>query len=129
MADILLKHKKWVSLLPRVEPFYGKFSRIPLKVFLVLSRDSAWITGWFYIDSQKKKWILLIFCWNHGYSLYLGSITYGTLKDMFNGFIFSFFFPAIKCNNDPVILKMLTGLGIGFDCASKVRGLTINKNI
>lgn len=29
LADILLKHKKWVSLLPRVEPFYGKFSKIP----------------------------------------------------------------------------------------------------
>ena len=24
LADVLLKHKKWVSLLPRVEPFYGK---------------------------------------------------------------------------------------------------------
>ena len=23
LADVLLKHKKWVSLLPRVEPFYG----------------------------------------------------------------------------------------------------------
>lgn len=48
LADVLLKHKKWVSLLPRVEPFY-----------------------------------------------------------------------AMKCNFDPVILKMLAGLGIGFDCASK----------
>lgn len=27
---------------------------------------------------------------------------------------------AMKCNFDPVILKMLAGLGIGFDCASKV---------
>ena len=62
---------------------------------------------------------------SYGITLYLGSIMYGTLKDMFNGF----FFPAIKCNNDPVILKMLTGLGIGFDCASKVRDLTINKKI
>ena len=33
----------------------------------------------------------------------------------------------MKCNNDPVILKMLTGLGIGFDCASKVRDPIINK--
>lgn len=48
LADVLLKHKQWVSLLPRVEPFY-----------------------------------------------------------------------AMKCNNDPTILKLLTGLGIGFDCASK----------
>lgn len=48
LADVLLKHKKWVSLLPRVEPFY-----------------------------------------------------------------------AMKCNTDPVLLKMLTGLGVGFDCASK----------
>jgi len=31
-----------------------------------------------------------------------------------------FVFSAMKCNNDPVILKMLAGLGIGFDCASKV---------
>lgn len=54
LADILLKHKKWVSLLPRVEPFY-----------------------------------------------------------------------AMKCNNDPVILKMLTGLGIGFDCASKTEMQTM----
>lgn len=23
LADVLLKHQKWVSLLPRVEPFYG----------------------------------------------------------------------------------------------------------
>lgn len=54
LADILLKHKKWVSLLPRVEPFY-----------------------------------------------------------------------AMKCNNDPVILKMLAGLGIGFDCASKTEMQTM----
>lgn len=25
VADVLLKHKKWVTLLPRVEPFYGKW--------------------------------------------------------------------------------------------------------
>ncbi|XP_078362453.1 ornithine decarboxylase-like [Oculina patagonica] len=54
LADVLLKHKKWVSLLPRVEPFY-----------------------------------------------------------------------AMKCNTDPVILKMLTGLGIGFDCASKTEMQTM----
>ena len=23
LADVLLKHQKWISLLPRVEPFYG----------------------------------------------------------------------------------------------------------
>ncbi|XP_015750284.1 PREDICTED: ornithine decarboxylase-like [Acropora digitifera] len=49
LGDILLKHKKWVSQLPRVEPFY-----------------------------------------------------------------------AMKCNNDPNVLKLLATLGIGFDCASKV---------
>ena len=42
LADILLKHKKWVSLLSRVEPFYGKFVKIPMKVFyysqVILSR-------------------------------------------------------------------------------------------
>lgn len=54
VADLLLKHKKWVTLLPRVEPFY-----------------------------------------------------------------------AMKCNNDPIILKMLTGLGIGFDCASKTEMQTM----
>lgn len=54
LADVLLKHQKWVSLLPRVEPFY-----------------------------------------------------------------------AMKCNNDPVLLKMLTGLGIGFDCASKIEMQTM----
>lgn len=54
LADVLLKHKKWVSLLPRVEPFY-----------------------------------------------------------------------AMKCNNDPVILKMLAGLGVGFDCASKIEMQTM----
>ena len=29
-------------------------------------------------------------------------------------------FYAVKCNNDPVILKTLAALGTGFDCASKV---------
>lgn len=28
-------------------------------------------------------------------------------------------FYAVKCNNDPVILKVLAMLGCGFDCASK----------
>lgn len=27
----------------------------------------------------------------------------------------------MKCNNDRFVLKMLAGLGIGFDCASKVQ--------
>jgi len=54
MADVILKHKKWVQLLPRVEPFY-----------------------------------------------------------------------AMKCNNDPMILKLLVGLGLGFDCASKSEIQTI----
>lgn len=30
-------------------------------------------------------------------------------------------FYAVKCNNNPVILKVLAALGAGFDCASKVR--------
>lgn len=54
LADILLKHSKWVSQLPRVEPFY-----------------------------------------------------------------------AMKCNNDRFVLKMLAGLGIGFDCASKIEMQTM----
>jgi len=54
MADVILKHKKWVQLLPRVEPFY-----------------------------------------------------------------------AMKCNDDPMILKLLVGLGLGFDCASKTELQTI----
>jgi len=54
MADVILKHKKWVQLLPRVEPFY-----------------------------------------------------------------------AMKCNDDPMILKLLAGLGTGFDCASKSEIQTI----
>ena len=29
-------------------------------------------------------------------------------------------FYAVKCNNDPVLLKVLAELGTGFDCASKV---------
>ena len=37
-------------------------------------------------------------------------------------FLSQLFLSAMKCNNDPVLLKMLTGLGIGFDCASKVKG-------
>ena len=28
---------------------------------------------------------------------------------------------AVKCNSDPVLLKVLASLGAGFDCASKVR--------
>ena len=31
------------------------------------------------------------------------------------------FLSAIKSNTDPVILELLVNLGIGFDCASKVR--------
>lgn len=54
LADVILKHKKWVQLLPRVEPFY-----------------------------------------------------------------------AMKCNDDPIILKLLVGLGLGFDCASKSEIQTI----
>ena len=30
-------------------------------------------------------------------------------------------FYAVKCNNNPVILKILAALGTGFDCARKVR--------
>ena len=29
-------------------------------------------------------------------------------------------FYAVKCNNEPVLLKTLAALGAGFDCASKV---------
>ena len=29
-------------------------------------------------------------------------------------------FYAVKCNDDPALLKTLAGLGTGFDCASKV---------
>ena len=29
-------------------------------------------------------------------------------------------FYAVKCNEDPALLKTLAGLGTGFDCASKV---------
>lgn len=28
---------------------------------------------------------------------------------------------AVKCNGVPIILEVLAALGIGFDCASKVR--------
>ena len=34
-------------------------------------------------------------------------------------------FYAVKVNNDPVLLKVLAELGIGFDCASKVRLISI----
>lgn len=27
---------------------------------------------------------------------------------------------AVKCNNCPIVLEILVGLGLGFDCASKV---------
>ncbi len=30
-------------------------------------------------------------------------------------------FYAVKCNQDPVLLKILASLGTGFDCAGKVR--------
>lgn len=30
-------------------------------------------------------------------------------------------FYAVKCNSDPVLLKLLASLGTGFDCATKVR--------
>ena len=32
-------------------------------------------------------------------------------------------FYAVKCNEDPALLKTLAALGTGFDCASKVRCL------
>ena len=31
-----------------------------------------------------------------------------------------FFLTAVKCNPDPHVLKLLAGLNLGFDCASKV---------
>ena len=36
LADILLKHKKWVSLLPRVEPFYGRYLNAPLSLMNII---------------------------------------------------------------------------------------------
>lgn len=30
-------------------------------------------------------------------------------------------FYAVKCNPSPIVLEILASLGIGFDCASKVR--------
>ena len=33
-------------------------------------------------------------------------------------------FYAVKCNDDPVILKTLAALGCGFDCASEVNFLS-----
>lgn len=30
-----------------------------------------------------------------------------------------FVFTAVKCNDSPIVLKMLAALGTGFDCASK----------
>lgn len=49
VEDLLLKHKKWLRLMPRVVPHY-----------------------------------------------------------------------AVKCNNHPLVLELLTGLGLSFDCSSKV---------
>ena len=34
-------------------------------------------------------------------------------------------FYAVKCNSDPVLVKVLAELGAGFDCASKVYSDTI----
>lgn len=36
-------------------------------------------------------------------------------------------FYAVKCNSSPIVLEVLSSLGIGFDCASKVI-LFINHN-
>ena len=30
----------------------------------------------------------------------------------------AFYFPAVKCNPDPYVIRLLAGLGTGFDCAS-----------
>ena len=38
-------------------------------------------------------------------------------------------FYAVKCNNNPVILKVLAALGAGFDCASKVRIVSANTEL
>lgn len=35
-------------------------------------------------------------------------------------------FPAVKCNDSPIVLDVLAALGTGFDCASKME---INKVI
>ena len=34
-------------------------------------------------------------------------------------------FYAVKCNSDPVLVKVLAELGAGFDCASKVYNYVI----
>ena len=33
-------------------------------------------------------------------------------------------FYAVKCNSDPVLVKVLAEVGAGFDCASKVNANT-----
>ena len=43
LADVLLKHQKWVSLLPRVEPFYGWYLG---KICVVFAVDWQYQRGW-----------------------------------------------------------------------------------
>jgi ornithine decarboxylase len=43
------------------------------------------------------------------------------LKDLWDRYFHQIkIFYAVKCNNEPIFLKVLASLGIGFDCASKV---------
>ena len=34
-------------------------------------------------------------------------------------------FSAVKCNDDPILVRLLAGLGVGFDCASKIEIKTV----
>ena len=34
-------------------------------------------------------------------------------------------FYAVKCNPTPIVLELLSALGVGFDCASKAYNLTL----
>ncbi len=36
-------------------------------------------------------------------------------------------FYAVKCNNDALLLKTLASMDVGFDCASKVGVVSINR--
>lgn len=35
-------------------------------------------------------------------------------------------FYSVKCNSDPVFLKVMASLGVGFDCATKVSTILYN---
>ena len=47
------------------------------------------------------------------------------LKDLWDQYLPQVkIFYAMKCNHDLMLLKTLAALGVGFDCACKVRGPT-----